>query len=118
MRGQQLLLYSEKMIKNSNMIIQIRLVPCIINTSQVVHKTLNKQVFCIDDTIGIYTDLGLFKNKKGTTSTQNIIKNKIKTPHPATSFSYRPAKLKINFTWPNKVYISVPDITILKGSLR
>ena len=101
MRGQQLLLYSEKMIKNFDMLIQIRLFPHIINTSEVVHKTLNKWVFCIDDTVGIHTDLGLFENKKGTASTQNIIKNKIKPPHPASSFSYRSAKLKINFTWPN-----------------
>ena len=41
MRGQQLLLYSEKMIKNSSMLIQVRLVPYI-NTSQVVHKTLDQ----------------------------------------------------------------------------
>ena len=29
------------------------------------------------------------------------IKNKMKTPHPAWPFLLRPAKLGINFTWPN-----------------
>ena len=45
------------------------------------------------------------KNKNATTSTQNAIRNKMKTPHPASSLGYRPAKLLINLTWPNKLNI-------------
>ena len=53
-----------------------------------------------------------FLNKKSTAFTQNIIKKKIKTPHPASSFSYRPAKLKINFTWPNGVIAALLIVSI------
>ena len=40
MQGQQLLPYFERMIKNSDKVIQSRLVPCMTNTLQVVQKTL------------------------------------------------------------------------------
>ena len=41
MRGQQLLLYFKRGIKNSDMQIQIRLALIMMNTLQVVHKTLD-----------------------------------------------------------------------------
>ena len=53
------------------------------------------------------------KNKKGTASTQYIIKNKMKTPHPASSFSNRPAKLQINFTWPKLFSLREADLKLV-----
>ena len=34
-----------------------------------------------------------------------MIKNKIKNPHSASILLVRPAKLKINFTWPIRIII-------------
>ena len=37
----------------------------------------------------------------------------MKTPHPASSFSNRPAKLKINFTWPKLFSLREADLKLV-----